>query len=71
LWKDLTIRGFVLPTAVALDDKLAALKQFIGEGLASGALRPIIARTFPFDEIVAAHRYLETGAQFGKVVVTV
>jgi len=71
LWKDLTIRGFVLPTAVALDDKLAALKQFIGEGLASGALRPIIAKTFPFDEIVAAHRYLETGAQFGKVVVTV
>ena len=71
LWKDLTIRGFVLPTAVALDDKLAALKLFIGEGLASGALQPIIARTFPFDEIVAAHRYLETGAQFGKVVVTV
>src|SRR6266478_3275668 len=71
LWKDLTIRGFVLPTAVALDDKLAALKQFIGEGLASGALRPIIARTFPFDEIVAAHRYLQNGAQFGKVVVTV
>src|SRR5882757_5448215 len=71
LWKDLTVRGFGLPTTIARDDKLAALKQFIGEGLASGALRPIIAKTFPFDEIVAAHRYLETGAQFGKVVVTV
>jgi NADPH:quinone reductase-like Zn-dependent oxidoreductase len=71
LWKDLTVRGFGLPTTIARDDKLAALKHFIGEGLASGALRPIIARTFPFDEIVAAHRYLETGAQFGKVVVTV
>jgi NADPH:quinone reductase-like Zn-dependent oxidoreductase len=71
LWKDLTVRGFGLPTTVARDDKLAALKQFIGEGLASGALRPIIARTFPFEEIVAAHRYLETGQQFGKVVVTV
>jgi NADPH:quinone reductase-like Zn-dependent oxidoreductase len=71
LWKDLTVRGFVLPTTIARDEKLAALKQFVGEGLASGALRPIIARTFPFDEIVAAHRYVETGAQFGKVVVTV
>ena len=71
LWKDLTVRGFGLPTTIARDDKLAALKQFIGQGLASGALRPIIARTFPFDEIVAAHRYIETGAQFGKVVVTV
>jgi len=71
LWKDLTVRGFVLPNAVVHDEKLAALKQFIGEGLASGTLRPIIARTFPFDEIVAAHRYLESGSQFGKVVVTV
>ncbi|SEC96412.1 zinc-dependent alcohol dehydrogenase family protein [Bradyrhizobium erythrophlei] len=71
LWKDLTVRGFGLPTTIARDDKLAALKQFMGEGLASGALRPIIARTFPFDEIVAAHRYIETGSQFGKVVVTV
>jgi NADPH:quinone reductase-like Zn-dependent oxidoreductase len=71
LWKDLTVRGFGLPTTIARDDKLAALKQFIGEGLASGALRPIIARTFPFDEIVAAHRYVETGTQVGKVVVTV
>ena len=71
LWKDLTVRGFVLPNAVVHDEKLAALKQFISEGLASGTLRPIIARTFPFDEIVAAHRYLESGSQFGKVVVTV
>jgi NADPH:quinone reductase-like Zn-dependent oxidoreductase len=71
LWKDLTIRGFVLPNAVVHDEKLAALKQFVGEGLTSGTLRPIIARTFPFDEIVAAHRYLESGSQFGKVVVTV
>jgi NADPH:quinone reductase-like Zn-dependent oxidoreductase len=71
LWKDLTVRGFVLPNAVVHDEKLAALTQFISEGLASGTLRPIIARTFSFDEIVAAHRYLESGSQFGKVVVTV
>ena len=71
LWKNLTIRGFGLPTMIAHDDKLAALKQFVGEGLASGALRPIIAKTFQFDDIVAAHRYLESGTQFGKVVVTV
>src|SRR4029077_20147201 len=39
LWKDLTIR---VPNAVVHDEKLAALKQFIGEGLAAGTLRPII-----------------------------
>jgi NADPH:quinone reductase-like Zn-dependent oxidoreductase len=61
---------FRSPTTIARDDVLAAVTQFVSEGLASGALRPTIARTFPFDEIVAAHRYLETGQQFGKVVVT-
>ncbi|SDI17679.1 MULTISPECIES: zinc-dependent alcohol dehydrogenase family protein [Bradyrhizobium] len=71
LWKDLTVRGFGLPTTVARDEKLAAPKKFIGEGFASGELRPIIAKPFPLDEIVAAHRYIEAGAQFGKVVVTV
>ena len=38
---------------------------------ASPAQRPIIARTFPFDEIVEAHRFLESNEQFGKIVVTV
>jgi len=30
----------------------------------------VIDRTFPFDEIVEAHRYLETNGQFGKIVAT-
>jgi NADPH:quinone reductase-like Zn-dependent oxidoreductase len=33
------------------------------------ALRPIIAKTFVFGRIVAAHRYLEAGEPFGKIVV--
>ena len=31
----------------------------------------VIARTFPLEEIVEAHRYLESNQQFGKIVVTV
>jgi len=34
-------------------------------------LKPIIAKTFPFSQIVDAHRYLESNQQVGKVVVTV
>ena len=41
------------------------------EGLADGSLKPIIARTFPLEEIVEAHRYLESNQQIGKVVVRV
>jgi len=32
---------------------------------------PVIDRTFPLDEVAAAHAYLETGAGFGKVVLSI
>ena len=35
-----------------------------------GQLKPIVDRTFPLQEIAAAHRYLENKEQFGKVVLT-
>ena len=46
-------------------------KRFVGEGLAGGSLKLIIARTFPLKEIVEAHRYPESNQQIGKIVVTV
>ena len=50
--------------------RLAAAKAFILDGLASGGFKPVIAKTFAFDNIVDAHRYLESNQQFGKVVAT-
>lgn len=70
LTRSLTLRGFVYSEIVKDPSKLAAAKDFILDGLASGALRPIITRTFPFDAIVEAHRYLESNQQMGKIVVT-
>ena len=69
--RDLTIRGLALPNLMRDDAQLAALKRFVSDGLADGSLRPTIARTFPFDQIVDAHRFIEAGEQIGKVVVTV
>jgi NADPH:quinone reductase-like Zn-dependent oxidoreductase len=69
--RDLTIRGLSLPALARDDAKLAALKSFVGAGLAEGALRPTIARTFNFDQIADAHRFIEAGDQVGKIVVTV
>ncbi|RUU47584.1 NADPH:quinone reductase, partial [Mesorhizobium sp. M6A.T.Ca.TU.002.02.2.1] len=51
--------------------KLEAAKAFILDGLMSGSLKPVIAKTFPFDQIAKAHRFLESNEQFGKIVVTV
>jgi NADPH:quinone reductase len=39
--------------------------------VATGRFRPIVDRTFPLEEAAAAHEYLESGAQFGKVVLAV
>ncbi|HKH20520.1 MAG TPA: zinc-binding dehydrogenase, partial [Gammaproteobacteria bacterium] len=43
----------------------------INEGLASGKLKPIIAKTFPLEQIVEAHRFMESNQQIGKIVVTI
>jgi len=36
--------------------------------LEKGALKPILDRTFPMSDAAEAHRYIEEGKQFGKVV---
>jgi NADPH:quinone reductase-like Zn-dependent oxidoreductase len=51
-------------------DRLAAAVTFIRRGFAEGRLKAVIDRVFSFDDIVAAHHYLETNGQFGKIVVT-
>ena len=71
LAKSLTLRGYLVHEITGNPAKLEAAKAFILEGLGTGALRPIIDRTFPFEQIVEAHRFLESNRQFGKIVVTV
>lgn len=71
LAKALTLRGYLVHEITGNPERLEAAQRFILDGLTSGALKPVIARTFPFNEIVEAHRFLESGEQFGKVVVTV
>ncbi|WP_100965062.1 zinc-dependent alcohol dehydrogenase family protein [Bosea sp. FBZP-16] len=70
LSKSLTLRGYLVHEIAGDPARLAAAKAFILDGLNDGSLTPIITRTFPFEEIVEAHRYLESNEQFGKVVVT-
>jgi NADPH:quinone reductase-like Zn-dependent oxidoreductase len=38
--------------------------------VADGRLKPVVDRVFPLAEAAAAHTYLESGQQFGKVVLT-
>jgi NADPH:quinone reductase-like Zn-dependent oxidoreductase len=69
--RDITVRGVALTARMRDDLQLAAMIAFVEAGIAEGSLRPVIARTFAFDQISEAHRYIESGEQIGKIVVTV
>ena len=66
-----TIKGYNISLVTGDEARRKVAVEYIVKGLASGALKPVIDRTFKFDDMVEAHRYLEKSGQFGKIVVTV
>jgi NADPH:quinone reductase len=67
---NLALHGFAANRLIENPADRAKVIAYIEQGLASGALSPVIDRTFDLSEIAEAHRYLESNMQFGKIVVT-
>jgi NADPH:quinone reductase-like Zn-dependent oxidoreductase len=49
----------------------ASLMRELAARAAEGAIRPVIDRTYPLDDIVEAHRYVDSGRKRGSVVIRV
>ncbi|HMM77108.1 MAG TPA: zinc-dependent alcohol dehydrogenase family protein [Gammaproteobacteria bacterium] len=71
LAKGLTMRGYSLFEIINFPQKFEAGKRHVQAGIAAGEYRPVVGATFAFEDIVAAHRYMESNAQHGKIVVKV
>jgi len=69
----LTLTGSAMrPRTVADKAQIARdLEQHVWPLLESGRVKAIVDRIFPFSEVAAAHRYLESGAHIGKVILKV
>jgi putative PIG3 family NAD(P)H quinone oxidoreductase len=73
LGKRLQVRGTVL-RARSLEEKAAATRAFeksVLPHMAAGRVKAIVDRTFPLAEAAAAQVYMESNANFGKIVLEV
>jgi NADPH:quinone reductase-like Zn-dependent oxidoreductase len=71
LAKGLSIRGYTLREILSIPDLKAKAEKYVFDHIEAGDFKPRIDRVFPLDQIVEAHRYMESNEQIGKIVVTV
>ncbi len=70
--KRATLVGTVL-RARSLEEKIEVTRAFERDVMplfASGAVRPVVDRTFTLEQAADAHRFIESNLSFGKVVLT-
>ncbi len=67
---NLALHGFAADRLIKHPQDRRAVVEYVSTGLATGKLKPVIDRTFGITQVVEAHRYLESNAQVGKIVVT-
>jgi len=51
-------------------DQLRGAVKMILDDVVAGRLSPVVAQTFPLEQAADAHRFLQSRANVGKVVIT-
>jgi NADPH:quinone reductase len=73
MMKRLTLTGSTLRARPVAFKSLVAdeLQRYVWPHVESGALRPVIDKTFPLAEAAAAHAWMEAGDHIGKIVLVI
>ncbi|TDK29893.1 NADPH:quinone reductase [Rhizobium deserti] len=66
-----TIKAWIIADLLADEDRKRKAIDYVTDALRRKEISPVIDSVFAFEDMVAAHRHLESGRQFGKVVVKV
>ncbi|MEV8183465.1 NAD(P)H-quinone oxidoreductase [Specibacter sp. NPDC078692] len=72
----LTKRAAIIGTTLRarpIEEKTAIMegvREHVWPLVASGAVKPMVDRTFPLEQVAAAHEYLDSGEHVGKVLLT-
>jgi NADPH:quinone reductase-like Zn-dependent oxidoreductase len=66
----LNMRTYTVHETTRDPERLRRAEAFVASGLRADAFRAVVDRTFDLGDIVAAHRYMESGTRLGKIVVT-
>jgi NADPH:quinone reductase-like Zn-dependent oxidoreductase len=65
------VQGYLFADILKSDTLSGQARQHILNGLVTGALIPLIDRSFPFTKMREAQEYMEGTSRLGKVVITV
>jgi NADPH2:quinone reductase len=71
LAKNLTVHAFTMPFLTRDPVRMEHDMKFVLKGVEAGHFKPVIARTFSFEDIAESHRYMESNQHVGKIVLTV
>ena len=69
--KGLSVRGYTIFEVLADSRRWSRADADLRAGFEDGSLKPTIAKTFAFDDIADAQRYMESNQQIGKIIVNV
>ncbi|MGI5160649.1 zinc-dependent alcohol dehydrogenase family protein [Microbispora sp. CA-102843] len=67
----LNMRTYTVLEITKDPERMRRAAAFVASGLRTGVFRPVVDRLFPLEEVVQAHRHMESGTQIGKIVLTV